>query len=71
MSFDGAFSGLSCEEKVTRLRDHLTTKKAAAFVVNMLDEVAWLFNLRGSDIAFNPGERCLGYFGALSNPIAT
>ena len=23
-------------------------------VVNMLDEVAWLFNLRGSDIDFNP-----------------
>ena len=22
----------------------------------MLDEVAWLFNLRGSDIDFNPGE---------------
>ena len=21
----------------------------------MLDEVAWLFNLRGSDIDFNPG----------------
>jgi Xaa-Pro aminopeptidase len=24
-------------------------------VVTMLDEVAWLFNLRGSDIDFNPG----------------
>ena len=24
-------------------------------MVNMLDEVAWLFNLRGSDIDFNPG----------------
>ena len=23
-------------------------------VVNMLDEVAWLFNLRGSDIDYNP-----------------
>ena len=23
-------------------------------VVNMLDEVAWLFNLRGTDIDFNP-----------------
>lgn len=23
-------------------------------VVSMLDEVAWLFNLRGSDIGFNP-----------------
>lgn len=24
-------------------------------VVNMLDEVAWLFNLRGSDVEYNPG----------------
>jgi Xaa-Pro aminopeptidase len=24
-------------------------------VVTMLDEVAWLFNMRGSDIEFNPG----------------
>jgi len=31
-------------------------KKAKAVVVTMLDEVAWLFNLRGSDINYNPGE---------------
>lgn len=31
-------------------------KKAKAVVVTMLDEVAWLFNLRGSDIDYNPGE---------------
>jgi len=31
-------------------------KKAEAVVVTMLDEVAWLFNLRGSDINYNPGE---------------
>lgn len=30
-------------------------EKQAALVVNMLDEVAWLFNLRGSDIDYNPG----------------
>lgn len=27
---------------------------AAGIVVSMLDEVAWLFNLRGSDIIYNP-----------------
>ena len=25
-----------------------------AIVITMLDEIAWLFNLRGSDIAYNP-----------------
>lgn len=33
-------------------------KKVAGLVVNMLDEVAWLFNLRGSDVDFNPGKLC-------------
>jgi hypothetical protein len=30
-------------------------KKAKAVGVTMLDEVAWLFNLHGSDIDFSPG----------------
>ena len=38
------------------MREELEKKKAKAIVVTMLDEVAWLFNLRGSDIDFNPGE---------------
>jgi hypothetical protein len=28
---------------------------ASVMVVSALDEVAWLLNLRGSDIAYNPG----------------
>jgi hypothetical protein len=38
------------------VREELEKKKAKAVIVTMLDEVAWLFNLRGSDIDFNPGE---------------
>ena len=38
------------------MREELEKKKAKAIVVTMLDEVAWLYNLRGSDIDFNPGE---------------
>jgi Xaa-Pro aminopeptidase len=30
-------------------------------VVTMLDEVAWLFNMRGSDIEFNPGVYAFAY----------
>ena len=36
------------------MRKELEKQKARALVVAMLDEVAWLFNLRGSDIDFNP-----------------
>ena len=47
-------AGRSVQSKLRDLRQELDKKKAAGFVVSMLDEVAWLFNLRGSDIPFNP-----------------
>ena len=49
------YSGESSQEKIHRLREELTGKEVKAMVVTMLDEVAWLFNLRGADIDFNPG----------------
>ncbi|KAG8997408.1 hypothetical protein FRB94_007685 [Tulasnella sp. JGI-2019a] len=48
------FAGQSSQEKVEALRAELKKQDADAVVVTMLDEVAWLFNLRGSDIDFNP-----------------
>ena len=32
----------------------MKTKKADVLVLSALDDVAWLLNLRGSDIQFNP-----------------
>ncbi|CAL1708592.1 unnamed protein product [Somion occarium] len=51
---DVKYSGESHQDKLKRLREELNKKPYKAMVVNMLDEVAWLFNLRGSDIDFNP-----------------
>ncbi|PWY75183.1 hypothetical protein BO70DRAFT_296262 [Aspergillus heteromorphus CBS 117.55] len=48
------YAGKSFQDKVADLRKELETKKAAGFVISMLDEIAWLFNLRGSDIPYNP-----------------
>ncbi|KZP17479.1 putative Xaa-Pro aminopeptidase P [Athelia psychrophila] len=48
------YSGESAQEKTGRLRQELAKQKAHAMVITMLDEVAWLFNLRGADIEFNP-----------------
>ncbi|KAL4884144.1 hypothetical protein BJY04DRAFT_206005 [Aspergillus karnatakaensis] len=48
------YAGKSFQDKVTDLRKELESKKAAGFVVSMLDEIAWLLNLRGSDIPYNP-----------------
>lgn len=46
--------GKPFQEKLTELRKELAEKKTSGMVVSMLDEVAWLFNLRGSDIDYNP-----------------
>jgi len=48
------YSGQDHKEKIAAVREHLKTVKADALVVSALDEVAWLYNLRGSDIPFNP-----------------
>lgn len=47
-------AGKKFQEKIEELRKDLDKKKAAGFVVSMLDEVAWLFNIRGNDIPYNP-----------------
>jgi len=48
------YAGKSFQGKIEDLRKELEKKKAAGFVVSMLDEIAWLFNLRGNDIPYNP-----------------
>ena len=45
------FLGRSAADKLKHVREKLDESNAYAVVVSMLDEVAWLFNLRGSDIA--------------------
>ncbi|KAG1779396.1 peptidase M24, structural domain-containing protein [Suillus placidus] len=47
-------AGETFQNKLQRLREEITKKNAVASVVTLLDEVAWLFNLRGTDIDFNP-----------------
>ncbi|KAK2006554.1 metallopeptidase family M24 [Colletotrichum eremochloae] len=48
------FSGKDVKTKLKELRQELDKKNSQAFVVSMLDEIAWLFNLRGDDIPYNP-----------------
>jgi Xaa-Pro aminopeptidase len=48
------FAGVSRREKQAVVAEKLKEKGAGYHVVAMLDELAWLFNLRGSDIAYNP-----------------
>lgn len=51
---DIKFSGKRASEKIADLRTDLEKNKATAIVINSLDEIAWLLNLRGSDIQNTP-----------------
>jgi Xaa-Pro aminopeptidase len=48
------FAGKGIKAKLEDLRKELDKKKSSGIVISMLDEIAWLFNLRGSDIPYNP-----------------
>jgi Xaa-Pro aminopeptidase len=48
------FAGKDVKTKLEELRKELEKKKSSGFIVSMLDEFAWLFNLRGNDIPYNP-----------------
>ncbi len=48
------YTGQSTHSKLTALRAELKTLGATALAINMLDAIAWLFNIRGSDIDYNP-----------------
>ncbi|KAL7929459.1 X-prolyl aminopeptidase [Trichoderma chlorosporum] len=48
------FAGKSVQSKLSDLISELEKKKSPGVFISMLDEVAWLFNLRGNDIPYNP-----------------
>jgi len=52
--FDIKYSGKSTTEKLAAVRAELTKAHANVFVISSLDDVAWLFNIRGNDVNFNP-----------------
>ncbi|XP_023223651.1 xaa-Pro aminopeptidase 1-like [Centruroides sculpturatus] len=51
---DLKFAGKSWEEKIQDLRNILLKQNIDGMIVTELDEIAWLFNLRGSDIYGSP-----------------
>lgn len=54
ISLPESVTGKSFAAKLADLRKELEKKNAKAILLTALDDIAWLFNLRGSDIAFNP-----------------
>jgi Xaa-Pro aminopeptidase len=48
------FAGETVAAKLRVVRAAMVERKAAALVVSVLDQVAWLYNIRGGDVQYNP-----------------
>ena len=51
---DDEIAGKTREEKLAEVRDEMAKKGASHLLITMLDDIAWLLNLRASDIECNP-----------------
>lgn len=51
---DLKYAGLDVASKLSSLRSELVDAGSSAIVISVLDEVAWLLNLRGNDVPHSP-----------------
>jgi Xaa-Pro aminopeptidase len=52
--FDVKYAGQSVADKLEVLRAEMKKMSADVIILSMLDEIAWLFNIRGNDVNYNP-----------------
>jgi Xaa-Pro aminopeptidase len=48
------YAGESINHKMSRVREAIEKVRADYHVISALDEIAWLFNIRGRDVKYNP-----------------
>lgn len=48
------YAGEPIQNKLLRLRDKMAQEVTRAHVLTTLDSIAWLFNIRGRDVQYNP-----------------
>ena len=54
ITLPASVTGESLAKKLERVREVMDKKKAAILPVTKLDQIAWLYNLRGRDVECNP-----------------
>ena len=54
VSLDDSLTGMSVQEKINRLREKGHQNKEDYQLISSLDDIAWILNLRGSDITDTP-----------------
>lgn len=55
------YSGKSASAKIKQLCDTIAKYDADSILIASLDTIAWLFNIRGNDVAYNPVAVCYAY----------
>ncbi len=58
MILDDQFTGESRVDKLKRIRDAMVEQNVHIHVLSSLDDIAWTFNIRGTDVDFNPVVIC-------------
>jgi Xaa-Pro aminopeptidase len=53
-AFNVKYAGKSTVDKLALVRAELKKAYANVFVMSALDDIAWLFNIRGNDVDYNP-----------------
>ena len=61
---DVQYAGEEASAKIDRLIEVLDNNDATAMLVTSLDDIAWLLNLRGGDVAFTPVVIAYAYISA-------
>lgn len=51
---DEKYAGKSSSEKLKEVRRNMESKNGDFYILSSLDDIAWLCNIRGNDIKFNP-----------------
>lgn len=51
---DEKYTGESAKSKLARVREKMAERHADVHVLTSLDDIAWLLNIRGNDVACNP-----------------
>lgn len=51
---DIKYSGEDFTSKITRVREWMRENNTTTHILTSLDDIAWLFNIRGGDIKYNP-----------------
>ena len=51
---DEKYAGETFSSKLIRLRNEMKIKSATTHIITTLDDIAWLFNIRGRDVKYTP-----------------